>query len=121
MMGREKFVLFYVSSRGGSAAGERSRDCDSLVDAVTTACRVNLRRGEGGRALRIEGGGRVVLDEPALSEISGEAEATERAVLNSDSALSQVALRETVFGILRRRGLVDERGKYIPPQEPRAA
>ena len=119
-MSRERFVLFYTAPDGRRAAGELRRDSESLVRLVARACRLNFRRGEGARALRIERGGRVVLDEAALLRISVEAAAVEEAERASDPAVREVNLRETVFLILRGLRLVDGRGGYTPPDDSRA-
>lgn len=114
-MRRGRFVLLYNSPNDQHPDEVHKADSDTLADIVATACRVNFRREEGGRALRVDEAGGPILSEATLQEISGRAAALERAALASDPTLTQVNLRDLVFRILLDRGLIDEGGEPKAP------
>lgn len=116
-MSRGRFVLFYNMSNDPSLAVTYDRDSDSLLAAAVAGCRTNIAQAIGGRALRVESDGRIVLDEATLTEITERALVLEKATLDRNRFLPQVDLSEVVFRVMLEMGLIDERGEPVTPND----
>ena len=116
-MGRGRFVLFYNGPGDPKPAEPSTEESDSLIALMSTACRANFGGDEGGRALRIEQGGRTILDEATLLGIAGRVRALEEVALAESPSLTQVNLRGLAYGVMLEMGLIDERGEPVATED----